>query len=69
MSEVILKHLLQLFALIVKRDSGVSADERRYVEGFSAQQRLRDAATEYLRLFDKYTGRSVIRDENSLDCG
>ncbi|MDR1666443.1 MAG: ATP-binding cassette domain-containing protein [Bacteroidales bacterium] len=60
MSEVILKALMQLFALIVKQDNGVSADERRYVEGFLAEQLHRNAATEYLSLFDKYAVTSYV---------
>ncbi|MDR0814399.1 MAG: ATP-binding cassette domain-containing protein [Bacteroidales bacterium] len=54
MSEVILKALMQLFALIVKQDSGVSGNERKYVEHFLTQQLRREVAAEYLELFDKY---------------
>ncbi|MDR3094275.1 MAG: ATP-binding cassette domain-containing protein [Bacteroidales bacterium] len=54
MSEVILKALMQLFALIVKQDSGVSGNERKYVEHFLTKQLRREVAAEYLQLFDKY---------------
>ena len=38
MSEEILKALMQLFALIVKQDSGMEANEKEYVINFLTQQ-------------------------------
>jgi ABC-type multidrug transport system ATPase subunit len=54
MSEVILKALMQLFALIVKQDGGVLDSERIYVADFLNQQLRQDVAAEYFSLFEKY---------------
>ncbi|MDR1672114.1 MAG: ATP-binding cassette domain-containing protein [Bacteroidales bacterium] len=55
MSEVILKTLMQLFALVVKQDSGVLGNERAYVERFLRQQLHEGNAAEYLEMFDRYS--------------
>ncbi|MDR0714525.1 MAG: ATP-binding cassette domain-containing protein [Bacteroidales bacterium] len=60
MSEVILKALMQLFALIVKQDSGVLTDERLYVEHLLSQWLHEDSAVEYLKLFDRYAVTSYV---------
>ncbi|HBF87209.1 MAG TPA: ABC transporter [Bacteroidales bacterium] len=54
MSEEILKALMQLFALIVKQDSGVDERERDYVRIFLQQQLNHDVVNEYLAMFDEY---------------
>ena len=56
MSEEILKALMQLFALIVKQDSGVAESERRYVIGFLSAQLSDEDAGSYLALFDEQSG-------------
>jgi ABC-type multidrug transport system ATPase subunit len=56
MSEEILKALMELFALIVKQDSGILINEREYVAGFLNKQLTKEAVDEYLALFDKRTG-------------
>jgi ABC transport system ATP-binding/permease protein len=54
MSEEILKALMQLFALLVKQDSGVEAGEIEYVKNFLNQQLNDEAANEYLALFENH---------------
>jgi ABC-type multidrug transport system ATPase subunit len=56
MSEEILKALMQLFALIVKQDGGVEANEREYVHNFLNQQLSEEVASQYLKLFDEHAG-------------
>ena len=56
MSEEILKALMELFALIVKQDSGILINEREYVSGFLNKQLTSEAVKEYLALFDEHSG-------------
>jgi ABC transport system ATP-binding/permease protein len=56
MSEEILKALMELFALIVKQDSGILRNEREYVSDFLNKQLTRESVAEYLALFDEHTG-------------
>ena len=69
MSEEILKALMELFALIVKQDSGILINEREYVSGFLNKQLTRETVDEYLALFDEYAGpvlqRSVIKEPSA----
>ena len=56
MSEEILKALMELFALIVKQDEGILANEREYVLNFLAKQLSKETVNEYLALFDYHAG-------------
>jgi ABC-type multidrug transport system ATPase subunit len=56
MSEVILKALMELFALIVKQDAGILLNEREYVFNFLHKQLSKEAVNEYLALFDQHAG-------------
>jgi ABC-type multidrug transport system ATPase subunit len=56
MSEEILKALMELFALIVKQDSGILMTEREYVSDFLNKQLTSDTVREYLALFDEHAG-------------
>jgi ABC transport system ATP-binding/permease protein len=56
MSEEILKALMELFALIVKHDSGILLNEREYVSTFLNKQLSKEAVNEYLGLFDQHAG-------------
>ncbi|HLP71871.1 MAG TPA: ATP-binding cassette domain-containing protein [Bacteroidales bacterium] len=56
MSEEILRALMELFALVVKQDGGIVADERKYVIDFLTKQLAREAVEEYLALFDQHAG-------------
>jgi ABC transport system ATP-binding/permease protein len=56
MSEEILKALMELFALIVKQDGGMTANEREYVFSFLNKQLTRESVNEYLALFDEHAG-------------
>jgi ABC transport system ATP-binding/permease protein len=56
MSEEILKALMELFALIVKQDSGILMNEREYVSEFLNKQLTSETVTEYLALFDEHAG-------------
>lgn len=56
MSEEILKALMELFALIVKQDGGMIADERNYVSGFLNKQLSKESVNEFLALFDELAG-------------
>jgi ABC transport system ATP-binding/permease protein len=56
MSEEILKALMELFALIVKQDTGIRIDEREYVSDFLKKQLTSETVTEYLALFDEHAG-------------
>jgi ABC-type multidrug transport system ATPase subunit len=56
MSEEILKALTQLFAIITKQDSGVSANEREYVLNFFRTELDQDSVKEYLALYDEQSG-------------
>ena len=56
MSEEILKALMELFALIVKQDSGILVNEREYVSDFLSKQLTSDTVKEYLALFDEHSG-------------
>ncbi|MFN8210596.1 MAG: ATP-binding cassette domain-containing protein [Bacteroidales bacterium] len=62
MSEEILKALMELFALIVKQDKGILADERDYVFNFLSKQLTSEAVSEYIALFDFHAG-PVTGDE------
>ena len=53
MSEEILKLLMELFAITVKRDGVVTANERNFVSDFLAKQLSGESASEYLAAFDK----------------
>ncbi|MGQ9620252.1 MAG: ATP-binding cassette domain-containing protein, partial [Bacteroidales bacterium] len=56
MSEEILKALMELFALIVKQDTGILVNEREFVYDFLAKQLSRDSVEEYINLFDNLAG-------------
>jgi ABC-type multidrug transport system ATPase subunit len=56
MSEEILKALMELFALIVKQDSGILMNEREYVSAFLDKQLTTETVKEYLALFDSHAG-------------
>jgi ABC transport system ATP-binding/permease protein len=56
MSEEILKALMELFALIVKQDSGMLFDEREYVVNLLTKQLSKETVNEYLSLFDEHAG-------------
>jgi uncharacterized tellurite resistance protein B-like protein len=56
MSEEILKALMELFALIVKQDSGMLRNEREYVSDFLNKQLSKEVVSEYLALFDQHAG-------------
>jgi ABC transport system ATP-binding/permease protein len=56
MSEEILKALMELFALIVKQDSGILMNEREYVNDFLNKQLTSETVKEYLALFDQHAG-------------
>ncbi len=56
MSEEILKALMELFALIVKQDGGMTNNERQYVYAFLKKQLTSDTVIEYLALFDEHAG-------------
>jgi len=56
MSEEILKALMQLFALIVKQDGGVEANEKEYVNNFLTQRLNDEAVHEYMDLFAEFAG-------------
>jgi hypothetical protein len=62
MSEEILKALMELFALIVKQDGGMIADERDYVSGFLNKQLSKESVREYLALFDEQAGPVTLKD-------
>lgn len=67
MSEEILKALMQLFALIVKQDGGMLNSEREYVVNFLRKQISLESVSEYLDMFDSYSGpplESSPRKEN-----
>jgi len=51
MSEEILRALMELFAIIIKQDGGLSAKEEAYVRNFLAQQIGVESAEEYFNLF------------------
>ncbi len=61
MSEKILKALMELFALVVKQDGGILANEREYVMKFLNKQLPRESVDEYLALFDEHTGPAIRR--------
>ena len=56
MSEEILKALMELFALIVKQDGGMTANERKYISAFLTKQLSRESVNEYLALFEEHAG-------------
>ncbi|NQU81796.1 MAG: ATP-binding cassette domain-containing protein [Bacteroidetes bacterium] len=56
MSEEILKAFMQLFALIVKQDAGVEANEKEYVKNFLTQQLNDETVDEYMELFAEFAG-------------
>lgn len=56
MSEEILKALMELFALVVKQDGGMSSNEREYVVNFLTKQLTSESVQEYLALFDLHAG-------------
>ena len=69
MSEEILKALMELFALIVKQDSGILMNEREYVSGFLNKQLTRETVEEYLSLFDEHAGQVIQRSNlKELSC-
>jgi len=56
MSEEILKALMELFALIVKQDGGMTVNEREYIIASLTKQLNIDSVKEYLALFDEHAG-------------
>lgn len=69
MSEEILKALMELFALIVKQDSGILMNERKYVSSFLDKQLTKENVDEYLALFNEHAGpvleRSTVKEPTS----
>ena len=65
MSEEILKALMQLFALIVKQDGGMLANEREYVHNFLKKQLSPGSVPEYLELFDSNAGPLINVDRET----
>ena len=69
MSEEILKALMELFALIVKQDSGILMNEREYVSSFLDKQLTKENVDEYLALFNEHAGpvleRSTVKEPTS----
>jgi len=63
MSEEILKALMQLFALIVKQDAGLEANEKEYVKNFLTQQLNDETVDEYMELFAEF---AVLKEEAFL---
>ena len=59
MSEEILRALMELFALVVKQDGGIVANEREHVSDFLNKQLSKEAVSEYLSLFDDHAGTVV----------
>ncbi len=53
MSEEILKALMELFAIIIKQDGGLTEQEKEYVQRFLIQQIGVESAEEYFNLFLK----------------
>ena len=51
MSEEILKALMELFAIIIKQDGGLTEQEKEYVQRFLVQQIGVESAEEYFNLF------------------
>ena len=66
MSEEILKALMELFALIVKQDEGILANEREYVLNFLAKQLSKETVNEYLALFDYHAG-PIVRKRRKME--
>lgn len=64
MSEEILKALTQLFAIITKQDGGVTEKERQFVISFFKQELDQESVSEYLDLYDKYSGYAEEKEEN-----
>jgi ABC-type multidrug transport system ATPase subunit len=66
MSEEILKALMELFALIVKQDSGIHMNEMKYVSNFLDKQLTKETVLEYLSLFNEHAGpvleRSMVKE-------
>lgn len=56
MSEEILKALMQLFALIVKQDGGMTPNEREYVSHFLDNQLNPEDVADFLEQFDSHAG-------------
>ncbi|MCK4699052.1 MAG: ATP-binding cassette domain-containing protein, partial [Bacteroidales bacterium] len=63
MSEEILKALMQLFALIVKQDGGVEANEKEYIKNFLTQRLNDETVDEYMELFAEFAG---LKEEDIL---
>ena len=64
MSEEILKALTQLFAIITKQDGGVTEKERKFVISFFEQELDRESVSEYLELYDKFSGYAEDKEED-----
>ncbi|HAM09468.1 MAG TPA: ABC transporter [Bacteroidales bacterium] len=47
---------MELFALIVKQDGGMTANERKYISAFLTKQLSRESVNEYLALFEEHAG-------------
>lgn len=56
MSEEILRLLIELFALVIKQESGIIKNERNYIFSFLNKQLTKDSVNEHLALFDEYAG-------------
>ncbi|MEQ8323513.1 MAG: ATP-binding cassette domain-containing protein [Vicingaceae bacterium] len=56
MSEEVLKALMQLFAIIIKQDEGLTKSEHDYVRTFLKQQLASEDVVEYINLFDQFAG-------------
>src|SRR5664280_619777 len=69
MSEEILKALMELFALIVKKERGIIVKEREYLSAFLIKQLTSETFQEYLALFDEHAGpimqRSVLSEPSA----
>ncbi|MEO1051696.1 MAG: ATP-binding cassette domain-containing protein [Bacteroidota bacterium] len=65
MSEEILKALTQLFAIITRQDGGVTEKEREFVISFFKQDLDQDTVSEYVALYDKFSGYSKEKEEGA----
>ncbi len=65
MSEEVLKALMQLFAILIKQDEGLTENERQYVHNFLKQQLTSGEVVEYLELFDQFVGEIDKKSESA----
>ena len=65
MSEEVLKALMQLFAIIIKQDEGLTKSEYDYVEHFLKRQLAKEDVIEYLDLFFQFAGDIDKKDKEN----